>query len=232
MWAHVPGLFEGVELSPVAPLGTCSAVAGVSQDRVVTTVRGTEVVSDSTNVLALEAATRRRSRAHPDAVHLASCSRQLRAQRFGEGMAAHFRLFTLVSSAQRQRSCQQESTLLLEHLRCWAAVLAAVAPRTPVRVEVTGWDPVLRERLHDTVLPSFAEDSSFTVVEDPDRVRAKGYYTAGALLVLAETPGGPVELGDGGFTDWTARLTQNDKELCLTSCIATERLAMVAHGDS
>jgi hypothetical protein len=36
----------------VTPLGTCHVVAPVSQNRVVSTVRGTEVVSDSTNVLA------------------------------------------------------------------------------------------------------------------------------------------------------------------------------------
>ena len=35
---------------------------------------------------------------------------------------------------------------------------------------------------------------------------------------------GTVELGDGGLTTWTAQLTQDAKERCLVSCIATERL--------
>jgi hypothetical protein len=60
LWQLLPPEFAGVELSPVTPLGTCGAVGPVSQNRVVSTVRGTEVISDSTNVLALEAATRRR----------------------------------------------------------------------------------------------------------------------------------------------------------------------------
>jgi hypothetical protein len=53
-------------LSPVTPLGTCGVVGPVSQNRVVSTVRGTEVVSDSTNALAVEAATRRRDRPKVD----------------------------------------------------------------------------------------------------------------------------------------------------------------------
>ena len=47
--------YDAVLLSPVAPLGVNSVVAPTSQDRTVTTTRGSEVVSDPTNVLALEA---------------------------------------------------------------------------------------------------------------------------------------------------------------------------------
>src|SRR4051812_32306128 len=45
--------FEAVLLSPVAPLGSCSVVAPSSQDRTLSTSRGSEVVSDPTNMLAL-----------------------------------------------------------------------------------------------------------------------------------------------------------------------------------
>ncbi len=38
--------FEALELSPVAPLGTCSAVGLVDQNKVVSTSRNTEVVSE------------------------------------------------------------------------------------------------------------------------------------------------------------------------------------------
>src|ERR1700748_1514681 len=55
--------YEALELSPLAPLGSCSAVALVSQNKIVSTIRGTEVVSDPTNLLALESA--RRLRADP-----------------------------------------------------------------------------------------------------------------------------------------------------------------------
>jgi hypothetical protein len=65
LWALLPEEFTGVELSPVTPLGTCAALGPVSQNRVISTIRGSEVVSDPTNVLAVEAAWRRGKR-HPE----------------------------------------------------------------------------------------------------------------------------------------------------------------------
>src|SRR5947207_623833 len=58
-WKLLPEGYAPLELSPLCPLGTNSAVASVSQKKVVSTARNTEVVSDSTNVLALECAVRR-----------------------------------------------------------------------------------------------------------------------------------------------------------------------------
>lgn len=52
--------FEAIELSPLAPLGSCSAVGLASQNKTVSTARGTEVVSDPTNGMALECARRLR----------------------------------------------------------------------------------------------------------------------------------------------------------------------------
>jgi hypothetical protein len=52
--------FEAVELSPLAPLGACSVLGLASQNKTVSALRGTEVVSDPTNVLALECARRER----------------------------------------------------------------------------------------------------------------------------------------------------------------------------
>lgn len=63
--------FDALLLSPLAPLGTCSVVAPTSQDRTMTTTRGSEVVSDPTNVLALECA--RRLKANPHA-HVRLCT--------------------------------------------------------------------------------------------------------------------------------------------------------------
>ena len=52
--------FESIELSPVAPLGVCSTMGHASQNKVLSALRGTEVVSDPTNVMALECARRLR----------------------------------------------------------------------------------------------------------------------------------------------------------------------------
>ncbi|MBW4579145.1 MAG: hypothetical protein KME42_06170 [Tildeniella nuda ZEHNDER 1965/U140] len=62
-YSVLPPSFEPVELSPVCPFGTTSIVAPLDQNQTVTTIRNSEVCSDSTNVLALECARRRQDKA-------------------------------------------------------------------------------------------------------------------------------------------------------------------------
>lgn len=232
LWELLPDRFVGVELSPVAPLGTVSALghAPVDQHRVVSTIRGTEVVSDSANALAIEAGARRRAQRRGDLddarVDVAACHRQLRAQVFGPGAAAHFRLFALVSSARDRGSGRTEADLVIDHLDYWRRALAAVAPAARISLTVTAFgDGVLRERLHDTVLPTLAHaPDAVPVVEDPARTKGAGYYAGLAIGVQAERDGEEVDLGDGGLTSYTAELLADAKERCLVSCVSTERL--------
>jgi hypothetical protein len=213
----------------VAPLGTCTAVAPLSQNRIVTTVRNTEVVSDSTNALAVEAAVRRRGQPKDGRADLAACQRLLRAQDFGPGAAAHFRLFALVSSARDTGSGRTEAGLITEHLAYWLEALEALIPGREPRIELSVFDnPVLAERLADTIRPGLAKHAAF-LIENHERTRGRGYYGGFAMRITAEQD--TVELGDGGLTTWTAQLTQDAKERCLVSCIATERLTALC-GDA
>jgi hypothetical protein len=230
LWQLLPAEFAGIDLSPVTPLGTCSAVAPVSQNRVVATVRSAEVVSDSTTALAIEAATRRRGQPRTGQVHLAGCHRQLRAQLFGPGAPAHFRLFALVSSARDSGSGHTEASLLIRHLGYWLDVLETVIPGRRPRVELSVFDsPVLAERLADQIRPALAGRAAL-LADEPERTQGRGYYTGLALRIAADD--GEAELGDGGLTDWTAQFTSNAKERCLVSCIATERLTTLADWSS
>ena len=231
LWDLLPAEFAGVELSPVAPLGTCSALGPVSQDRVITTVRGSEVVSDPTNVLAIESAVRRQRPTAPPAVHLASCHQVLRGQPFdAPGVFQHFRLFALVSTARDRGSGTTEAALLIAHLRYWSRALAELLPgrRSTVSYTVFGFPP-LRERIDDTILPALRPlPEGVAVAEDPHRQRARGYYERGALRIDIAADAGPLEVGDGGFTDWTAQLRGDAKERCLISCVSTERMTALA----
>lgn len=217
--------FTGVALSPVTPLGTCAALGQVSQNRVVSTVRTSEVVSDPTNVLALEAAVRRRTDRGP--LHLAACHRVLRAQRFTDPDAsAHFELFALVSSARDAGSARTEADLLITHLRFWErALLELIGPHWGHFAYTVIDDEVMRERMIDTLIPSLPGSH---LVEDTQRTQAIGYYRTAAIKIMATEGDGVLEIGDGGFTDWTARLLADAKERCLISCVSTERLARLA----
>jgi len=229
LWQRVPAEFDALELSPVTPFGTSAAIAGIGQDRIVSTARGSEVVSDSTTTLAVEAARRRRAQASDEEVHLAAGHRQLRTQSMG-GASAHFRLLTLVSSARDRGSGTTEADLLVRHLRTWQAVLAEAVPALETTIEISAWSPVLADRLADRVRPALGHSPRTAVVDAPDRTRAKGYYTDLALRLEVSGPEGPVEVGDGGLTGWTAALTENRKERCLVSCVSTERLLALTGG--
>ena len=50
-----------------------------------------------------------------------------------------------------------------------------------------------------------------------------GYYAGLRFKIMARTADGELDVGDGGLTDWTARLAASGKERCLISCVSTER---------
>ena len=100
MEALPPGFTE-LSLAPHAPLGTSSVLGRLSQDRALTTIADSEVLSDSTNVLALECALRRRNTASRRATQtrLAAAQRLLRPR---EG--AHFGLIGLCTAGRDRGS--------------------------------------------------------------------------------------------------------------------------------
>jgi hypothetical protein len=208
-------------------------VAPVSQNRVVTTMRSTEVLSDATNALAIEAADRRQRQPAGGEVHLAASHRHLRAQDFGADRSAHFRLFTVVSSARDTGSGATQARLLTLHLGFWQAVLAELAPAAVPQVHFTVMgSQTVRERIDDTVLPALtgpADRTAVPIVAEPGRDRGRGYYTDAALRITVADGADQAELGDGGFTTWTGQLMNNAKERCLVSCVSTERLTALVH---
>jgi len=120
--------------------------------------------------------------------------------------------------------------MLTTHLRFWARALAELVPgrRAAVRYTVFGFPP-LHERMRDTVLPALQPlPGGVAVDEDASRERARGYYERGAIRIDVEADRDWREVGDGGFTDWTARLLNDAKERCLISCVSTERLTALA----
>src|SRR3989475_6381409 len=129
-FSRLPKVFQPIELSPVCPLGTVSALSPISQDWTVSTIRNTEVVADSTNVLAIECAVRRReqrnfSSGKAASVHLAASHRLLRGQRFGVGPDAkhNFRIFTLCSAGRDTGNLMFETESLGNHVGFYLAAL-------------------------------------------------------------------------------------------------------------
>jgi hypothetical protein len=215
--------FEAIELAPLAPLGACSSVAATSQNRIVSTARGTEVVSDPTNVLALESA--RRLRESPRAeIKLATSHRCTRAQAVPNqrGFAAHFRMFCLTSAAHERKDHAFVTEALSEHIRThWAAL---------DRLEQHGYSFAERslkllstpERRH--VAQRVAEALPGMPVTHTDLTH--GYYDGLRFMIDASAPDGArIPVVDGGTFDWLRKLGANDKLAFVASGLGSQLAA-------
>jgi hypothetical protein len=63
------------------------------------------------------------------------------------------------------------------------------------------------------------------VVRDNGREAGRGYYRDLCFKINVNAAGEWAEVGDGGFTDWAARLTASNKERLLISGIGIDRVA-------
>jgi hypothetical protein len=219
----LPDDVEVVLLAPLVPLGAHSALGPVSQHKVVTTIRACEVAADPTNGLALEAAARR-ARAPEATVRLAGLQRVVRAQRFPGGFYPHFGLLGLVTAGRDPGSLRFECSALAGQLRiAIGGVTAAGAER--VRVALTPLSDA-GERIIAAVTADL-DPGGAEVVTDREREAGRGYYRDLCFKVRVDHDGEPLEIGDGGFTDWTARLLANQKERLLISGLSPDRLAAI-----
>ncbi|HWD37328.1 MAG TPA: hypothetical protein VG944_00640 [Fimbriimonas sp.] len=211
--------FDPIELSPICPLGTISSLTRLHQDRVVSTIRNTEVVSDSTNVMALECASRRR-RGEP-AVRLCSSHRLVRPSAdLKPGDLAHFRLFGLCSSFRRGNGIEAELGELLRHLRFHVSLLSRFDGK--VRVTVSDFGAKWTDEVGEAVAANLPQ---VRVEVDRERGHGRGYYTSICLHVYLEVDGNEYFIADGGLVDWGARLLGDKRERMLISGLGTERLA-------
>ena len=233
-FASLPQGAEPLTLSPVAPLGSCATIATVSQHKVVSAERGTEVLADPTNVLALECALRRRTllRQEPRSrarVSLAAVQRVVRAQALDRpDLVPHFGIAALCTAGRDPGGAGFELAAVREHLGALAAWVAAIDPDAPVEFRLTpleGSPP--EDTLRAEVMePICAEHPHASAVLDPDRESGRGYYRCVCFKVHTRIRGSArFELGDGGATDWTAQLLSNRKERLVISGAGLERVA-------
>jgi hypothetical protein len=233
LFGALPDGFEPLVLSPVAPLGA-HRIAGVDQSRVVTTGRSSEVAADPTNVLALEAAVRRRALLRDDArsielVRLAASQRVTRAQRFeGEGVFSHFQIFGLVTAGRDTGDLAFERGGVVEHVRFAADAIRGVTG-SDVVVELTD---LTGDRMHDVARLVHDAVPEADIRDRPDREGGRAYYDRMCFKAYASSAGQPFEIADGGLVDWTQRLVPSRKERLMISGLGVERLALALGGSA
>ncbi len=216
--------FEALELSPLAPLGACSAIGLASQNKIVSTVRGTEVVSDPTNVLALESA-RRLTRNPAQVIKFATSHRCVRAQPVpkGPGYAAHFRMFCMTTAGHERKDHGLLVEAMTEHMRThWGALNRLeqngyAFPERVIRILATPARAFLGQRIAAAV-------GEPVVLETLDH----DYYDGLRFMISARsTTGESIPLIDGGAFNWLAKLTANQKIVFVASAVGAQLLAYI-----
>lgn len=218
--------FEAIELSPIAPLGVCSVIGLGSQNRIVSALRGTEVVADPTNVLALECA--RRMRRDPlQVVRLATSHRCVRAQPFPKtpGFTQNFRLFCLVTGGHEQKNQAFLTDTLTHHIATHFATLDRLEqhgyafPNRRIRLLATEARTPIADRLAATIPPN---------VEIERGLLEKPYYDGVRFTISARMADGEDKpFTDGGALNWLATLTSNRKMVLVCSAIGSQQIASV-----
>ncbi len=207
--------FEAVQLSPVAPLGTCSAIAPTSQDRVLSTGRGSEVVSDPTNVLALEAARRLAQDAPRATVRLCTTHEVLRAQEVPPlpGYAQHFHMFAMIEAGRALPDEGFEVQAVVRQLTVLDRIFegaTALGARMPDRQAIV-FRAARREATAARV--EAALRAALPHVAVVREALESTYYDGLRVLFGARSlDGEPLPIADVGVFDWVGRLN-NDRRL-------------------
>lgn len=212
------------ELSPVAPLGSCSTVALTDQNRVLSSSRMTEVVSDPTNVLALECALR--LRANPAVpVHLATAQRVVRAQPIPRlpGYTQHFRLFALASGGQEEKDHAFTVATVVRQIEAMGRGLDRLEGQGygfgRRRIDILATPD--KQRIGDRIAQRLGALAAREPLDHP-------YYSGGIRYKIWVTApdGDEVPLVDGGSFDWLAQLGSNRRAVYVASGVGAQLVAL------
>lgn len=229
--AHLLGAvgdFEALELSPVAPLATCTSVAVTTQHRVLSALRRTEVVSDPTNVMALEIASRWKTVVRD--AHLATSMRVVRAQPVPNlpGYAQHFRLFALASGGLEQQDHAFTVTTMIRHIKALLDGLHVLEHHGYAfgarRVDLLATPE--RAKLAERIGAALKLPVQYKPLD-------QAYYSGGLRYMLWVTApdkdgaGREVPLGDGGTFDWLRTLMSNRRAVLVASGLGAQLIPLV-----
>jgi hypothetical protein len=218
-----------VQLSPVAPLGSCSIVARVDQNKVISAIRGTEVVSDATNLLALhicELIKSRQKSNRDEYVRICTTHRHVRAQYFGNvpGMLPHFHLFCMVTSGIDKGSYSFEKQSFWEHIMIYQDIFQSLF-HSDIEVILSGRDGYKDSEGLLQRIVQYGKERSIKVSIKESNLENQ-YYAGLQFTIVTKINGRELYIGDGGFVDWSQQLLGSKKERLIISAIGLDRLLL------
>ncbi|MDF2674870.1 MAG: hypothetical protein K0R09_3138 [Clostridiales bacterium] len=226
--------FTPIELSPVAPLGACSAVGTVNQNKILSALRGTEVMADSTNSLALHICSLKRNMKQPQSVgslmKYCTTHRLIRTQIFDNPrFTPHFKLLCMATAGRDTGSYSFEKENIIEHINFYKTILRDIAHTETFKLKLfkIGTDEAsnnlftkIAEHIHKEI------DMNIETVLDMTRIENQ-YYKGIQFKIYVNIDGSEAEAGDGGFVDWSQKLLENKKERMLISAIGIAPLLIL-----
>ncbi len=230
--------FEPLELSPVSILGACSVVALADQKKILSALRGTEVLADATNALALHISDLKKTKAwiptNPnEKLRFATIQRHVRTQAISaKGFTPHFKIGCLVTSGIDTGNFAFESEALTEHLKVMKEIFLSYycVDHLSFRLLCRNGYPDsfrLAEKIKEHALQSFP-DIVINIVKEPEK--DNGYYKGVQYKVDINVNNRTFEIADGGFVDWTQQLLQNKKERFLITGFGFEFMHRIVNG--
>jgi hypothetical protein len=219
--------FTALQLSPLAPLGTCSVLGLVDQNNVVTALRGAEVVADATNVLALRVAQDTKKTGSKKPIQYCTVHRHVRSQALTMPWhTAHFGIFCAVTGGYDTGSYGFELAALRDHIDLYLALLQEqfAAKDLILRLYFKEDAPSFRKQL-EAQLATLPEGMTLEL-EGPGEGTA--YYSPVQFKFFTRLGDGEINLIDGGFVDWTQKLLPNRKHRLLISGAGTDLLLKLA----
>jgi hypothetical protein len=224
--------FQPLELSPAAQLGCCSVVGAVSQDKIVSAVRNTEILSDATNSLALYIAGIKKNK--PEAAELmrfCTVQRHMRAQELKvRGHTAHFKIGCMVTAGRDDGDYRFECSRLKEQLAALCALFrqwGIPAVRVKLQRREGYADP---ERLMKRVAEQLGTEQELPEILIDKDAGPNNYYKGIQFKLIIAVNGRETEIADGGLTDWTQKLLGNPKERLLICGFGLEWLHKLMSG--
>lgn len=219
--------FHPVTLSPLAPLGNCSAMGPVHQNKVVSALRGTEVVADATNMLALIIAAAFQ-KGNKGIRKYAATHRHVRGQYFtNPAFTAHFSVCCMATGGQDQGHFSFECRQLVEHITTYTDFLAREFENDDlvIKLYLKDHQRVFHEKLDSCIQP-FKNCYQVDIVHES----GNAYYQLLQFKVFLKHKGNSIDLADGGFVDWTQQLLQNKKQRLLISGVGIELIFKIKNG--
>ena len=215
--------FDISTFSPLTPIGTVAANGKVHQNNVISALRNTEVVSDITNVMALEIAKRIKYQDAKDDIHLAASHRLVRAQAFDHpSYTAHFTVGAMVSGGKDTGNFRTEYKLIIKHLAAYLDIMDEVygIGIDQLRVQLR---PINQTKLIDHIDIEQALQKEFPgLVTILDPIHDPGFTYYHTIRINIKVMDNDIPLIDGGFVDWLTSLTGDRKQRLFISGIGTE----------